>query len=157
MVFWFLPATAPQQIGGIPDERPLWRKFISLDWIGTVLLFGIITCLLLALAWGGNQYEWSNWRIILLFILGGVLIMVFAAWEYKINGGGLIPRIIISNRTELAVCIAIFATMTYFLGEFYMQPTSKVQSVDFFQAVSSSCPSTTKPCVVCDIEDRFRS
>lgn len=30
-------------------------KLCALDWLGTVVMLGTITCLVLALQWGGNQ------------------------------------------------------------------------------------------------------
>lgn len=31
-----------------------------MDYIGSVLILSCVTCLLLALQWGGNDYAWSS-------------------------------------------------------------------------------------------------
>lgn len=49
------------------------------DLIGTLILIPWIICLLLALQWGGSQYSWNSWRIILLLVLFAVL---FVIWLY---------------------------------------------------------------------------
>ena len=49
----------------------------------------------------------SDWRIILLFTLGGVLIVVFALWEIWLDERALIPMSILKNRTEVASSIAL--------------------------------------------------
>ena len=31
-----------------------------MDYVGTVLIFVLVICLLLALQWGGNEYAWGS-------------------------------------------------------------------------------------------------
>jgi hypothetical protein len=49
----------------------------QLDLPGTAIFMPAIICLLLALQWGGSKYEWSDVRIITLFVLFGILIIGF--------------------------------------------------------------------------------
>ena len=44
----------------------------------------------------------EGWRIILLFTLGGSLVVVFGLWEVWMNKSALIPISILKNRTEIA-------------------------------------------------------
>ena len=61
-----------------PDrELPLREKLRRLDPIGTILVLPSLVCLLTALLWGGTKYAWRDWRIILLFVLFGVLSVGF--------------------------------------------------------------------------------
>ena len=60
-----------------------------------------------------------GWRIILLFVFGGGLIPVFVGWEYYRNQYALIPRVLISNRTEWASAIAMFFYAMAMLGGVY--------------------------------------
>jgi hypothetical protein len=68
-----------------PDREstkvPLHEKFATLDPISSCILLGTITCLLLALQWGGVTLPWSNskvWGCLLGFIL---LVVVFVALQ----------------------------------------------------------------------------
>tara|TARA_R110002060_G_scaffold75337_1_gene84973 strand:- start:1786 stop:2130 length:345 start_codon:yes stop_codon:yes gene_type:complete len=57
-----------------------WKEDIkAFDIYGTIVFLPAIITLLLALQWGGTKYPWGNWRIILLFVLFGVLIGAFIA------------------------------------------------------------------------------
>lgn len=105
-----LPARPPPK-SEHTEGKTLLQKFGRLDYVGTVMILGIITCLLLALTDGGNKYAWSNWRIIFEFVLGGLLIIAFALWQLRLNNRALIPMIILKNRTEIAASVAVFMTM----------------------------------------------
>jgi hypothetical protein len=59
------------------DYVPFGAKIAQLDIPGNTLFIASIICLLLALQWGGVTYAWSSWRIILLFVLFGLLLAAF--------------------------------------------------------------------------------
>lgn len=109
-VVFLLPAHAPPE-NEATRGKTIRQKLIRVDWIGTLMILAIIVCLLLALSDGGNKYAWSNWRIILEFVLGGVLIIAFALWELRLDSRALIPKVILKNRTEVSASIAVFMTM----------------------------------------------
>lgn len=117
-VVFLLPARKPDRTDrNLPTT---WREtLVRMDWIGSALVILFVTCLLLALQWGGNEYRWDSWRIILLFILGGLLVIAFFSWEYYKNEDALIPRNLLSNRTILAASGAAFMLMTTMLGGTY--------------------------------------
>lgn len=52
---------------------------LKLDPLGTLIFVPAIVCLLLALQWGGVTYDWSNGRIIALFVVFGIAIIAFVA------------------------------------------------------------------------------
>jgi hypothetical protein len=55
-----------------------WKERAGkLDLPGTAVFMPAIVSLLLALQWGGSKYEWSDGRIIALFVLFGILIIGF--------------------------------------------------------------------------------
>ena len=55
-----------------------WKEKASqFDLWGTVIFLPMVVCLLLALQWGGSEYEWSNWRVVLLLCLFSVLLVAF--------------------------------------------------------------------------------
>ena len=109
-VVFLLPAHPPpenERLNGMTFRQ----KLAQLDYIGSVMILGIITCLLMALADGGNKYAWSNWRIIFEFVLGGVLIIAFVGWQLYLDERALIPKAVFKNRTVIAAAVAVFMTM----------------------------------------------
>ena len=60
-------------------EGSLFDQIMRFDPIGNVLFISAIICLLLALQWGGTTYDWSNGRIVALFVLFGLLFIAFIA------------------------------------------------------------------------------
>nr|XP_031860928.1 uncharacterized protein CI109_003655 [Kwoniella shandongensis]KAA5528000.1 hypothetical protein CI109_003655 [Kwoniella shandongensis] len=121
-VVFLLPARAPAEDRNAPEGRTLLGKLRRLDWVGTALIFCTITCLLLALSWGGNEYSWKNWRIPVLFTLGGVLVIVFGWWQWHYDKYALIPLSILKNRTVIACSATMFFMMLAMLGGTYQLP-----------------------------------
>jgi hypothetical protein len=60
-----------------------------------------------------------DWRIILLFILGGLLVPVFGFWEWYIDTKALVPLSILKNRTQIGASIFMFCLMCAMLGGTY--------------------------------------
>ncbi|KAI4103280.1 MAG: hypothetical protein L6R37_003908 [Teloschistes peruensis] len=91
------------------------------DPIGTLFFMPAIICLLLALQWGGAQYEWSNGRIIALFVIAGVLVTVFIVLQFLGGDNATIPIRIFKKRSVAAaawftVCLGgSFFVLIYFI------------------------------------------
>jgi hypothetical protein len=65
-------------------------------------------CLILSLQWAGTTYGWSNWRIILLFTVTGMLTILFFVVEH-IGGKISIISLPILRRGNVAFsCVAGF-------------------------------------------------
>jgi hypothetical protein len=73
--------------------------FLKLDPIGTVIFVPAIVCLLLALQWGGVTYEWSNSRIIAIFVVFGVAVVAFIALQFVFGEKATVPTEIARQRT----------------------------------------------------------
>ncbi|MFC0005028.1 MDR family MFS transporter [Micromonospora siamensis] len=63
---------------------PFQRREHAIDWVGAGLLVAGVSCLLLALSWGGNEYAWGSGVIIGLFVAGAVLGALFVAQEARV-------------------------------------------------------------------------
>ncbi|KAL1896669.1 hypothetical protein Cpir12675_002691 [Ceratocystis pirilliformis] len=81
---------------------PLWQHIMRLDPIGTLFFIPSIVSLLLALQWGGSEYEWDSWRIILLFSVFAVAFIAFAVVQIVIPKTATVPRHVICQRSMLA-------------------------------------------------------
>jgi MFS family permease len=81
---------------------PLWEKVKRTNPLGTLLIFPALTCFLMALQLGGSTYGWGNWRIILMFILFGVLLSAFGYLQYRQGEEATLPIRILRKRSILA-------------------------------------------------------
>jgi EmrB/QacA subfamily drug resistance transporter len=70
---------ASRVIKMIPHRR---REHV-LDWLGAVLLVAGVTCLLLAVSWGGNEHPWGSPLILGLLTAGMVLAVLFILQERR--------------------------------------------------------------------------
>ncbi|MFJ5540768.1 MDR family MFS transporter [Micromonospora chalcea] len=62
---------------------PFERREHTVDWIGAALLVAGVSCLLLALSWGGAEYAWGSGVIVGLFAAGIVLGVLFVIQEAR--------------------------------------------------------------------------
>ena len=95
-----------------PHEKLSFPKTIwQLDPIGTLLFVPSIVCLLLALQWGGTTYAWKDTRVIVLFILFGMLLVMFIGVQLWMGETATVPPRIAAQRT-----IAFSSLLSILLG-----------------------------------------
>lgn len=81
----------------------------SIDYLGAFTLVVGLTSLLLGLVWGGNQYPWSSFQIIGLFLLSGIFLTLFGFVE-KYAKEPILPLSLFKNNIFLISVIIIFFT-----------------------------------------------
>lgn len=112
------------------------QRLAQLDILGLLTLTPAVVCLLLAVDWGGQTYAWSNARIIVLFILAGLLGIAFILVQrFTPNTRTVSPSIFktrsIPFATWYAACkLSLFVAMLYYLPLFFQG----VQQVDAFES-----------------------
>ncbi|KAJ7073623.1 ABC transporter [Mycena amicta] len=128
-VTFLLKASPP--LGADPTKRSwrdLWAQTLRLDYVGATLVAATITCLVLALQWGGNTKPWNSPAVIVCFVLFGVLAIVTIAWEIWIGERAMVPTAIFKSRS-------IYAIVSYsFLSRFSLLLFSYYIPI-FYQAV----------------------
>ncbi|WP_320068187.1 MDR family MFS transporter [Micromonospora sp. RTGN7] len=77
---------------------PFERRDHTIDWLGAGLLVVGVSCVLLALSWGGTSYAWGSPLIIGLFVVGAVLAGLFLVQETR-AGEPILPLRLFRNRT----------------------------------------------------------
>ncbi|OJJ03952.1 hypothetical protein ASPVEDRAFT_63484 [Aspergillus versicolor CBS 583.65] len=99
-----------------------WKQKIDkLDLPAFTLFLASILCLILALLWGGKEYSWKNARIIVLFILFGVLMAAFMAVQGRKGDDALVPMGILKRRSIAFGMFFSFCTSgTGFILEYYL-------------------------------------
>lgn len=81
----------------------------------------------LALTWGGVQYSWSSYHVLLPLILGLLGLVGFIAYEVTLASNPIVPRRLLNNRTTLmgylatffhgvAMTLVVYYLPTYFQG-----------------------------------------
>lgn len=92
-----------------PDTKlPFKEKMKRLDFTGTLFFVPALTCLLMALQWGGIKFGWNDARIIVLLVLSIVLLAIFGYIQYVSGDKAAVPLRILKQRSVLAG--ALFAT-----------------------------------------------
>jgi MFS family permease len=116
LLFFLPPLNSP----GASSIR-LAEKLKKIDIIGLLIFIPSIASLLLALEWGGSTYPWNNARIIVLFVLFGILGILFIAFEYRRGIEATLPVHIITQRSVAAATWNAFCNgATFFLLTYYI-------------------------------------
>jgi MFS family permease len=97
-LLFFLPPIDRPELASVP----LVNKLKKVDFIGLLVFIPTVTCLLLALQWGGSTYPWSDGRIIALFVIFGALAIIFVAFERWKGAEATLPMRIITQRSVAA-------------------------------------------------------
>lgn len=83
-------------------EKLSFREQINrLDPIGTLLIIPSVTCLLIALQWGGARYAWNDGRIIALLVVFAVTLVAFVASQIWLGDRASLPPKIFTERSVL--------------------------------------------------------
>lgn len=89
----------------IPPVQPgvsLRQQLVRIDPLGQILLIACVTCLILALQWGGTEYSWANGRIVTLLTMASVCMIAFGAAQYFNPKTAAVPWAICSVRSVAA-------------------------------------------------------
>ncbi|KAK6848915.1 efflux pump aflT [Apiospora arundinis] len=123
----------------IPDrdttKAPLKEKLLQLDAVGTSVLIPGVVCLLLALQWGGLEYQWNNGRIIALLTLGAVLLIGFVLTQIFMPKTATVAPRIFKQRSIVAgvwatVCIGSQMMIFVYFLPIYFQAIKGASAVD---------------------------
>lgn len=126
------------------EGQTLLSSLKRLDLLGFAMFAGAAIQVLLALNWGGSSYAWNSSTIIGLFCGSGILLIVFAAWEYYMGDDAMIPFSVVSRRVVWASCInygffaACSLTSTYYLPMYFQAvrgATPTMSGVDLLPSI----------------------
>lgn len=68
----------------------------------------MVTCLLLALQWGGSKYEWKDVKVIVLLVISAVLSLVFARIQFYLSDNATLPpRILRYSTVQCAAWVRV--------------------------------------------------
>jgi hypothetical protein len=96
-IAWFLEPGPPKTNANFP--RYGWKKYLDLDWIGTIICIGMTTTLLLPLQQGGTTKAWSDPSVYALFPVSAVFLAAFIGWEWRMGPRAIMPLSMFKRRT----------------------------------------------------------
>jgi hypothetical protein len=113
----FLPPTLRLK----PKTQSLLKKINSIDWVGCFLLVASSISFLIAVSWGGIQFEWSAPQTLVPLFLGAAGISAFVIWEQLGTSQPVLPIRIFCNRTSATVLWHSMVTgLTIWSGLYYL-------------------------------------
>lgn len=124
LVFFFKSPQASAKLANLPPREKVKR----MDPAGTVALVSAVTCLLLALQWGGQTYSWGDGRIIALLVLFGVTFCAWIGWQVYLGPIATVPKHVIGQRSMAFASFYSFMQGGVNFGILYYAPL-------WFQAV----------------------
>ncbi|PHH49506.1 Efflux pump FUS6 [Ceratocystis fimbriata CBS 114723] len=93
----------------------------AVDWMGSMMVIGGTTMILLALEFGGITFPWDSATVLCLIIFGSVMIGLFAVIEWKIAKYPVIPlRIFKATANQAALSIAFFQSFVFQSGAYWL-------------------------------------
>lgn len=92
------------------------EKLKKIDYLGTFLLSAGLVLVLLALTFGGNEFVWKSAAVICCFVLGGLIIIAFLYYNFKVSTIPLIPKeVVVVPKIVMAFLTATF-NFCFFMG-----------------------------------------
>ncbi|KAJ5570579.1 uncharacterized protein N7459_010009 [Penicillium hispanicum] len=116
-----------------PEHADLPRKdkLKRLDMPGFASFVPLAISVILALEWAGTEYTWSNWRIILLWALVGVLLFAFLGVEYRTGDDSMFPLKMMCQRSVALCALFTFCNSAALFVTAYYLPI-------YFQAIRNA-------------------
>lgn len=116
------------------DRPGLWRALCGFDTLGTLLLLGSISSLLLAFSnHTAFLYPWSDPRVWALLVAFGVLLCLFVGYEGRYAKNPIVPLSLFKGQT--LPCI--------FLSNFTLSVAAQTFVRSLLLLASSFCPAKT--------------
>lgn len=107
LVFGFNPPKA---------KGSLKAKLAKIDYLGTFLITTGLVLLLLGLTFGGNDFPWKLAAVILCFVLGGLMLVVFTVYNFKYSKNPIIIKEIIIIPQIAAASISAAFNFGFFIA-----------------------------------------
>lgn len=146
-IMWF-----SLHVPDLPDvSLPVREKIRRLDLFGLAAFVPAITCLLIALQWGGITFGWTDGRTIALLVTFAIMFSIFGALQWYHQERATLPLHILGNRSLIAgawFCSCANGTLTvveYYMSIYFQGPREKSAS----QAGIFALPMIIGLCVSC--------
>lgn len=102
----YLPKADPQR------DVAFVGKLKQLDYHGIILNIGAFTALIMAINFGGNLYAWNDGREIALWVVGGVLLLLFVLQQRFKIGTTMLQRTFPADFLRMRIMWILFILMS---------------------------------------------
>ena len=102
-VYIFLLPTLNPRLG-----QTIKQRAIEIDYLGIVLLCGLIVSIVMAISFGGNEYAWKSGQIIALFVVAFVLLWLFLTQQTFAIGTDTKRRVFPMHFLKSSTMIVLF-------------------------------------------------
>ncbi|KAF2678928.1 MFS general substrate transporter, partial [Lentithecium fluviatile CBS 122367] len=80
-------------------KRGVMQILFQLDVAGSLLIMASVSCLLVAMQWGGQRLPWTSPVIIALLVIFSILLKIFILVEWKMGDDACIPFAVLKQRS----------------------------------------------------------
>lgn len=95
-----------------------------IDWIGGLLSISGVLLFLMGLQWSAQQYTWHSVHVLVPFILGIVLMVLFVLWEVKFAKFPMVPaRLFLNKKLIILTLLITFLSGANFFALLFFWPT----------------------------------
>lgn len=98
------------------DHLTFWQKLGRTDFVGGGLLAAGLTLLMTGLNLGGNQYRWTNSRVLATLIVGSVALLSFGAYEWNGTKTGIIHHDLFRREGRMGRTFALCLFLMFLEG-----------------------------------------
>ncbi|KAB8300445.1 hypothetical protein EYC80_000617 [Monilinia laxa] len=99
----------------------LKTKLSRVDWVGGILFIASLTSFLIAITWGGVQFEWGSYQTLVPLILGAFGLCLTVAWERWLAKEPFLRLFLFDSRSSiLAYICCILQGFLMLCGLYYM-------------------------------------
>ncbi|KAJ3154581.1 hypothetical protein HDU89_007819 [Geranomyces variabilis] len=103
----------------LPTPEGSWSSKVKrIDFWGMILLATSLTCLLLALSWGGNQAPWASAQVIVTLACGVIALIAFVYVEARVAAEPFIPMRLLTKWEFRNFPIMVVARTFLFFQQF---------------------------------------
>jgi MFS transporter, DHA2 family, glioxin efflux transporter len=127
VVFFHLPAASNS------PKISLAKKLLHADPVGVVLVMGGITCLILALQYGGTSYPWRSGMVIGLLVGFALITIALVCWEIWLGEYAMMLPRLYKQRSLTAPAAYQFFFMGSYIVLLYYLPL-------YFQSILDASP-----------------
>lgn len=105
-----------------PKVETMGQKLARVDWVGSAIFMTSATLFLIAISWGGTQFEWSSAATIAPLIIGVIGLAGTAAWERYMAKEPFLRHSLFYNVSAIStyVCSAVQGLLLF--GQLYYIP-----------------------------------
>lgn len=103
IVAYFVIEDPPREGAEEGSERSVWKQ---IDLSGAVLLVVGLSIQLAALSLGGNQYAWSDIRVIVCLVASAIILTIFVVVEMRTKALPVMPMYMLKGRAAISNMIS---------------------------------------------------